>query len=148
MPSPDSKAFKKPTEQLPELQICVAGLVGHITLARQTLSGICRGLNDNTMPHVLLHSILLQNVINEAVELQGQECHIALKYVDRTITSMIDVVVSIDDIVHLVYQLQVQSPDPISAITNPSAFRFVHSSSVICTCFALSSSMLQLFPTS
>ncbi|KAL8107432.1 hypothetical protein AgCh_024000 [Apium graveolens] len=117
---PRLKSFQKTMEQLPELKDCVAGLVGHITVACQTLSRI-RQLNDNVMHHVLSNSKLLRNVMSEAVQLQGQVCHNALKYVIRTITSMLsrkllNVVVTIDDILYLVDQLQVKSHDPTSAI--------------------------------
>lgn len=107
---PRLKSFQKTMEQLQEVEGCVAGLVGNITVAHQTLSRI-RRLNDNTMPHVLSNSNLLQKVMNEGVELQGQVCHIALEDVDSTITSMLsrkllDVAVNVDDILHLVYQLK------------------------------------------
>ncbi|KAL1834497.1 hypothetical protein ACET3Z_004148 [Daucus carota] len=112
---PKLKSFGETTGQSPEVKDCVEGLVGHMKVARQTLSMI-RHLNEKAMPVVLTKSKLLQDVMNEAVELQGQVCHIALKDVDRTITSMLsrkllEVAVTIDEVVYLVYKLQLHIPD-------------------------------------
>lgn len=106
---PKLKSLPKNAGESPELLDCVDGLIGNITIARLTLERI-RHLNHKTMPNVLSDSRHLKNEMNQAINLQGEVCHLALKDADRIVTSMLsrkllDVAVIVDDVVYLVYQL-------------------------------------------